>query len=183
MNSTQINSQVVEQKETIFLENGDDAIDTQLEATSSIINKYGCEKRFLISILLDIQEEYKYLPKDALITLANKLGIHLIDVYSVATFYKAFSLKPRGKHIISVCLGTACHVRGGGRYVDEIQRTLHINDGETTKDMQFTLETVRCLGACALGPVLVVDDEYHGQMNTKKVHALLHKYMAPEENA
>ncbi len=149
----------------------------------SIIDKYNGEKRWLISILLDIQAEYNYLPRDPLIMVANELGILLIDVYSVATFYNVFSLKPRGKHIINLCLGTACHVRGGARIADKIKTRLNIEVDETTKDKMFTLETVRCLGCCALGPVVVVDGEYHGQMNAKKVDALLQKYTAPEENA
>jgi len=144
---------------------------------------YNYDKSSLISILLDIQEEYNYLPPEAIVLVADKLDIRAIEVYSVATFYKVFSLKPRGKYIINVCVGTACHVRGGGKIVDEIQRELDIKDGETTKDMLFTLETVRCLGACALGPVMVVDGEYHGQMNAKKVSALLKKYANQGDNA
>ena len=115
--------------------------------------------------------------------IANHLDMLLIDVYSVATFYKVFSLEPRGKHIINVCLGTACHVRGGARIADKIKTGLNIEVGETTKDKLFTLEIVRCLGCCALGPVVVVDGEYHGQMNTKKVDALLKKFTAQVENA
>ena len=149
----------------------------------NILNKYNCEKSSLISILLDVQAEYNYLPKDAIIMVANRLNIRLIEVYSVATFYKVFSLKPRGKHVISVCSGTACHVRGGNKIVDEIQRKLDIKVGETTEDMLFTLETVRCLGACALGPVVVIDGEYNGQMTTKKVDGLLQKFATREGNA
>ena len=149
----------------------------------NILNKYNCEKSSLISILLDVQAEYNYLPKDAIIMVANRLNIRLIEVYSVATFYKVFSLKPRGKHVISVCSGTACHVRGGNKIVDEIQRKLDIKVGETTEDMLFTLETVRCLGACALGPVVVIDGEYNGQMTTKKVDVLLQKFATRESNA
>ena len=148
-----------------------------------IIDKYDSKKEFLITILQEIQEKYNYLPKNTLIYVSEKLNVPLIQVYSVATFYKTFSLKPRGKHIINACVGTACHVRGGRRIVDEIQRKLNINAGETTPDKLFTLETVRCLGACALGPVVVVDGEYHGQMTTNKVDALLQKYSAQEENA
>ena len=147
-----------------------------------ILNQYDYQKGSLISILLEIQTEYNYLPKKALIQVADKLGVRLIDVYSVATFYKVFSLKPRGKHIISVCLGTACHVRGGGKIVEEIERELNIKDGETTEDMQFTLESVRCLGACALGPVIVIDGEYYGQMTSKKVGKVLKQYSSKEEN-
>ena len=153
------------------------------EKVEKILDKYGHKKSSLISILLDIQTEYNYLPKDALVLVAEKLGIRLIEVYSVATFYKVFSLKPRGKHIINVCLGTACHVRGGGKIVEEIERELGIKNGETSEDMQFTLETVRCLGACALGPVIVIDGEYYGQMTTKKVRKIVKQYSSKEENA
>jgi len=162
------------------IEEYEDELESGVE---NILNEYRCEKNSLISILLDIQAEYNYLPKDALVTVANKLNIRLIDVYSVATFYKVFSLKPRGKYIINVCVGTACHVRGGRRIVEKIKKRLNIEVGETTEDMLFTLETVRCLGACALGPVMVVNGEYHGQLNAKKADVILQKYAAQEENA
>ncbi|MBU4256355.1 MAG: NADH-quinone oxidoreductase subunit NuoE [Candidatus Thermoplasmatota archaeon] len=162
---------------------GDENFVAPCSELDSIINKYDSKKEFLITILQEIQEKYNYLPKNTLIYVSEKLNVPLIQVYSVATFYKTFSLKPRGKHIINACVGTACHVRGGRRIVDEIQRKLNINAGETTPDKLFTLETVRCLGACALGPVVVVDGEYHGQMTTNKVDALLQKYSAQEENA
>jgi NADH-quinone oxidoreductase subunit E len=127
-------------------------------------------------MLLDIQDEYNYLPKEALTMVAETLDIPLINIYAVATFYKVFSLQPRGEYLINVCLGTACHVRGGKRIVEEIERILDINVGETTPDMRFTLETVRCLGACALGPVIVINDEYHGHMDAKKTVKLLKQY-------
>jgi len=103
------------------------------------------------------------------------LEIPLIDVYGVATFYKSFSLKPRGKHLITACLGTACHVRGGPRIVDELQRKLKIKPGETTDDGEYTLETVNCLGCCAIGPIVVKDGIYHGQMNPQRVDSLLER--------
>jgi len=152
-----------------------------LSEIESIISKYKGKKEFLIAILQEIQEKYNYLPKDALIYVSEKLSVPLIQVYSVATFYKTFSLKPKGKHIIRVCLGTACHVRGAPRIVDEIKRKLNIDVGETTSDKLFTLETVRCLGACALGPIVVIDDEYYGQVNPKKIDMILQKYIAQRE--
>ena len=149
----------------------------KLKKVNSIIKKNNGEKSALISTLLDIQSEYNYLPKDALIIVAQKMDIPLNQIYSVATFYKVFSLQPRGKHIINVCLGTACHVRGGGRITDEIRRELKLEDnGGTTKDMMFTLEPVRCLGCCASGPVIVVDNEYHSQVTPKNVKKILKKY-------
>jgi NADH:ubiquinone oxidoreductase subunit E len=142
----------------------------------SVLDKWNYDSSCLISILLDVQDEYNYLPEEALMMVAEELDVPLIKVYSVATFYKVFSLTPRGKHLINICVGTACHVRGGRRLVERAEKTLNIGVGETTEDMQFTLETVRCLGACALGPVVVVDDEYHGHMSTKKLDALLQHY-------
>jgi NADH-quinone oxidoreductase subunit E len=134
----------------------------------------------LISTLEDIQAHYNYLPEEALREVSRRLAIPLRDIYGVATFYQSFSFTPKGKHIITVCLGTACHVRGGTRMVDIISNELGIGPGETTPDMLFTLETVNCLGACALGPIVVVDGEYHGNMNSSKVDALLKKLRAPE---
>ena len=172
MNPTDVNSHVKEHKETLYYEDDKQIKESDIEAVYRAINRYGANKNSLIAMLLDVQNNQGYLSKEAMRKVAFELGIREIDVFSVATFYKVFSLKPRGRHIISVCMGTACHVRGGVRVVDEIQRELNIKDGETTEDMEFTLETVRCLGACALGPVVVVDDEYHGQMNTKKIKKL-----------
>ena len=146
------------------------------EVIESIIEKRRKEPGALVSILQDIQEIYNYLPKETLEAVAEKMDMPLIDVCGTATFYKAFSLTPRGKHIITVCVGTACHVRGGPWIVEELENTLGIHPGETTEDGLFTLETVNCLGACALGPVMVIDGEYHGQMTTKKVGSILPKY-------
>lgn len=114
----------------------------------------------LIAVLEDIQERYGYLPENMLRLVSKQSGRSLVDVYGVATFYRSFSLKPRGKHLVCACLGTACHVRGASRTVEELERQLGIKAGETTPDGQFTLETVNCLGACALGPVVVIDGHY-----------------------
>ena len=148
-----------------------------------IIEKHKYDEAHLIGVLQDMQAQHenRYLPKDTLEYLAQKLNIPLSQVYHIATFFKAFSLKPKGKHELTVCLGTACHVRGGQRIVDRLQRELKINPGETTPDLIFTLETVNCLGCCALGPVVVVDDEYHGQMTQTKVDRLLKKILKEEK--
>ncbi len=146
------------------------------EKVEEIILEYGSSRDSLISILQDVQSEYQYLPESILKLVARKLGLPLIQVYGVATFFKAFSLKPRGKHLLSVCLGTACHVRGAPAVLDEVERKLCIEPGETSEDMQFTLETVNCLGACALGPIMVMDGEYHGQMVPGKVQATINRY-------
>ncbi len=143
---------------------------------NAIIKKYDGKKEFLICILQDIQNVFEYLPRKALIHVSEKLDIPLIQVYGVATFFKAFSLIPRGGHTCTVCLGTACHVRGAEKVLDKVKRSLDIDVGETTKDMQFSLKTVNCLGACALGPMVVVDDDYHGHMNQSKVDDVLNKY-------
>lgn len=145
-------------------------------AIDAIVKKYGERKEFLICILQDIQARYGYLPRDALARVAEKLGIPLIQIYSVATFFKAFSLRPKGGHTIQVCLGTACHVRGAERVLGKIKRDLDIDVDETTKDMNFTLKTVNCLGACALGPIVEIDGKYHGHMSTAKVESVLKKY-------
>lgn len=142
----------------------------------SVLEKWNYDPTFLISILLDVQSKYNYLSKDALIRISEQLHIPLIHVYCVATFYKSFSLKPRGEHLITVCLGTACHVRGAPEVLSEIEKQLNISTGKTTPDNKFTLQTVRCLGACALGPLVVIDGKYYGQMNPKKVHSILKKY-------
>jgi len=145
------------------------------EKAEAIIREYDSSRESLISILQDVQSEYRYLPESILKLVARKLGLPLIQVYGVATFFKAFSLKPRGKHLLSVCLGTACHVRGAPAVLDAVERELCIEPGETSEDMQFTLETVNCLGACALGPIMVVDGEYHGQIVPGKVQATINR--------
>jgi len=142
----------------------------------SILDNYQRDKGMLVSILQDIQAEYNYLPKEALVEVSQILGAPLSQVYSVATFFKAFSLEPRGRHLINVCLGTACHVRGAVRVLEAIERELDIKASKTTKDLKFTLETVNCVGCCALGPVVIIDGEYYGQMKTAKVRALLENY-------
>jgi len=129
----------------------------------------------LISSLEEIQSKYSYLPEEALKEAAEKTGHSLVDVYGVASFYKSFSLKPRGKHLISVCLGTACHVRGANNIANEVQQQLGVKAGETTSDKEFTLEAVNCLGACALGPVVVVDGHYFPQVKASKVTDIIEK--------
>jgi NADH:ubiquinone oxidoreductase subunit E len=147
-----------------------------------IIQESGVHRSNIIPILQGIQATYHYLPEDALRHLSEKLKVPLIDLYSIASFYKAFSLTPRGKHLINVCLGTACHVRGGVPILEEIERKLATKRGETTIDKNFTLETVNCLGACALGPIVVIDEDYHGNTKIQQVSEILQKYgyVAPD---
>jgi len=151
-------------------------IESYTEKVDSLIDSYTDKKEQLISLLQDIQAEFNYLPRDVLVRVSQKLDIPLSQVFSVATFFRAFSLKPRGRHLVTVCLGTACHVRGGERLADKVERDYRIKPGETTEDMKFTLETVNCLGCCALGPVVVVDGKYESQMNPDKLDHVLQHY-------
>src|ERR1017187_10266359 len=130
------------------------------EPVSGIVEKHAGRRGGLIAILQNIQSRYGYLPADALRSVAEKTGRPLVDIYGVATFYHSFCLRPRGRHMCSVCLGTACHVRGGPIIAEEFERELAVRPGETTSDREFTLETVNCLGACALGPIVVADGHY-----------------------
>jgi NADH:ubiquinone oxidoreductase subunit E len=145
------------------------------EHIMGIIEKHEGHQGSLIAILEEIQAKDGYLSETSLRTVAEKTGRSLVDIYGVATFYKAFSLKPRGKHLISVCLGTACHVQGGPMIAEEFQRRLGIKAGETTPDREFTLETVNCLGACALGPVVVVDGHYFSKVRVSRVPEIIEK--------
>ena len=156
-------------------------MEVQESKVKSFVTKYSSEKEALISILQDIQEEYNYLPQEALRIVSATLGIPLIDIIGVATFYRSFSLEPRGKHLVTVCMGTACHVRGGPKILEEFERKLDIETGETTEDGQFSLETVACLGCCAIGPVVVVDGDYHAQTSIRKVGSILKKYRKNEK--
>jgi len=146
------------------------------EKVGQVLKNYQHDKGMLVSVLQDVQAEYNYLPKEALIQVSQGLNIPLSQVYSVTTFFKAFSLNPRGRHLINVCLGTACHVRGAVRILEKIERELGISSSETTQDLRFTLETVNCVGACALGPIVIIDEEYHGEMTTDKVKSLIERY-------
>lgn len=150
--------------------------EADIAKVEAIVEGYGCDERKLISILQDVQADYKYLPRNAIRLVADRLGIPERDAFSVATFYKGFSLEPRGDHLISVCLGTACHVRRSQSILREITSLLRVKPGRTTEDRKFSLETVNCLGACAIGPVIVIDGEYHGHMNIMKTRSLLFQY-------
>ncbi|UCE25523.1 MAG: NAD(P)H-dependent oxidoreductase subunit E [Candidatus Zixiibacteriota bacterium] len=145
------------------------------DGDTALTKKGGSDMGELISTLEEIQAKYSYLPEEVLREVARKTGRSLVDIYGVATFYRAFSLEPRGKHLISVCLGTACHVRGGAAIAQEIQQQLGIKAGETTEDKEFTLETVNCLGACALGPVIVVDGHYFPGVKTSMVSDIIER--------
>ena len=144
-----------------------------VEKVDALVEKYTDRAGMVIGLLQDIQNEFNYLPQDAMVYLSVKSKIPLSRLYAVARFYNGFSLEPRGKHIIRVCLGTACHLRGGGQIADAVVRELGIEHGETTKDKLFTLERVNCLGTCALAPVITVNDKYHGKMTVGKMMKVL----------
>ena len=146
-----------------------------------IVKKYNYESSMLVSILQDTQTEIGYLPKEALIDLHIILEVPLSQVYSVATFFKAFSLIPRGRHQISVCTGTACHVRGSESILETFERELNIKAGQSDKELDFTLETVNCVGACALGPIVIIDGKYHGEMRNESVKPLIDEYRKVQE--
>ena len=141
-----------------------------------IIAKYRGDAGSLIQVLLEIQSENRWLPKEALDKVSKKLKVPLNRIQHIVTFYKAFSLVPKGRHEVHVCTGTACHVRGAPRLLDSVQDLIGIKPGETDLDLKFSLETVNCLGCCALGPVMVVDGEYHGKMAPAKSEEVLKDY-------
>jgi NADH-quinone oxidoreductase subunit E len=147
-----------------------------LKKVDGIIDKYNAEKSSLIGIFQDIQQEWRYLPREAILRVVERLGVPITQAYMVATFYKSFSLVPRGEHEIHVCLGTACHLRGGQRLVENFERTLNVKAGATTADMKFTLETVNCLGACALAPLVRVDQKNYGKMTGDKISKIIKEY-------
>ncbi len=151
-----------------------------IDEIASLIDAEAQAGGSLITVLENIQARYRYLPPEALILASERLGVPLAQTYSVATFYNAFSLKPKGQHCLNVCMGTACHVRGSPHVLERLQTKLGIKAGDTTRDRQFTLETVNCLGACALGPIVVTDGEYSGQMTQEKVDRLLKRIARAE---
>jgi NADH-quinone oxidoreductase subunit E len=156
------------------------AIAVSPEVIDGILAEHDNRVDALIMILQDIQNMYRYLPEEAIRLVSERLDIPFSQVFEVATFYRSFSLVPRGEHEIKVCLGTACHLRGGPRILENFERELGVCCGGTTKDMSFTLETVNCVGACALAPLVIVDDEYYGSAKASSVKQILKGY-APEK--
>lgn len=147
-----------------------------LDRVNQIIDKYMEEQGALIQILLDVHQEYNWVLPEAAKLISDRMDIPITQVYRVASFYKALSLTPRGKHLVKVCLGTACHVRGGVGVMDRVSQIMGIEDGDTTKDGRFTVERVNCLGCCALGPIMTVDGEYYGKLIPEKVNGVLENY-------
>jgi NADH:ubiquinone oxidoreductase subunit E len=153
------------------------------EKLEAILDSRSDEPRYLVEVLQDIQQAEGYIPQDAMCAVSERLRVPLIEVYRVANFYKAFCLEPRGKHLITACMGTACHVRGAHRMLDEVAGQLGIQPGETTQDQLFTVESVNCLGACALGPVVVLDGVYHDHMTPGKLRKLVQSVRDAEQEA
>jgi len=152
-------------------------------AVDKIIEGYHGDKTAILAVLQDIQVVYNYLPREAMMRVVEKMGVSQTQVSSLATFFHAFSLKPRGKNIVTVCMGTACHVRGAPRVLEEIERQMGVKNQETTADGQFTVETVNCVGACALGPLVMVNGNYHGNIATSEVSEVLDQYRKPAGQA
>jgi len=154
-----------------------------LKLVDEIIARWGSDEAYLIPMMQDIQGKYNYLPRPALLHIQEKLNLPLTRVAEVASFYKAFSLKPKGKHLVHVCLGTACHLKGGPRIVDAFRRELNVEVDETTKDRLFTLQTVNCVGACALAPVVIIDGNVSGRQEPSKVKMMVSRVRKAEGGA
>jgi NADH-quinone oxidoreductase subunit E len=149
---------------------------TKQKSVKSIIKKYDGDKTAMIAILQDVQEEFRYLPKEALSSISKQMEVPLTRIYEIATFYNAFSLKPRGRNLVEVCAGTACHVQGAANLMDRMERDLKISRGETTKDKKFTLEEVRCLGCCSLAPVARISGNIHPNLTQDQIPKVLANY-------
>ena len=141
-----------------------------------IIEKYPKEQRYTLAILQDIQRELNFIPKESLLLISEHLGVPLSKLYGMATFYKALSLKPKGENIIKVCDGTACHIKSSITILEEIEKILSVKPGETTEDGKFSLETVNCLGSCAIAPVMVVNEKYYGKVTPAIVRKIINEY-------
>jgi NADH-quinone oxidoreductase subunit E len=152
----------------------------QLETVEKIIQQHNAQKSALIAMLQDVQNQFTYLPQDVLMRISHTLGVPPSRAYSLATFYRAFSLKPKGKHPIAICTGTACHVKNAVKILEKFERQLHIKLGQTTADLNFGLEEVRCLGCCGLAPVVTVGPELYGKVTLPKVDHILRQYSAKE---
>lgn len=152
---------------------------------AEIIGAYPADQRFALAAMQDMQHAFNYIPEEGLVALAEHLGCAKAQLYSMATFYKALSLTPKGEHIVKICNGTACHLRGAMNLATELKRDLGIDPGETTEDGKFSVELVNCLGSCALAPVMVVDGTYHNKLRVEQIPGIIESYaaQAPEEVA
>ena len=147
-----------------------------MEDIQAILQAYPPEQRFSLAMLQDMQHKFNYIPREGMEALAAYLGCPLSSLYAMATFYKALSLKPKGRHIIKLCDGTACHIRGSTTLLDGVRRLLGIDAGDTSEDGLFSLELVNCLGSCALAPVMVIDETYYGKVTLEKLPGILAQY-------
>ena len=152
----------------------------ELTKVDTIVDKYEADPSSLLAIMQDVQDVAHYLPREVVEHVAKRLSIPVARVYAMATFFGSFHLEPRGKHICTVCMGTACHVRGAARLVEQLERDLSVKSGGTTKDMMFTVEEVNCVGACALGPLVIIDREYQGSMTSGQLTKLVEKLQKEE---
>ena len=152
----------------------------EISNVDAIIDRYDAAGSSLLAIMQDVQDEARYLPREAMERIASRLSIPIARVYQMATFFESFHLEPRGKHICTVCMGTACHVRGASRLVEQLERDLEIKSGGTTEDMMFTVEEVNCVGTCALGPLVIVDGDYHGNMTSSNLQKVVKKMRKAE---
>lgn len=146
------------------------------QTIGAILERHPKDPSSVIQVLLDVQNELYYLPKDILENVSKSLDVPMSRIYHLATFYKAFSLKPKGKYPIAVCTGTACHVQGAVKILEQLERELHIKEGETTTDKKFSVESVRCLGCCGLAPVVTIGKNLHGKVPVSKVSRMLKEY-------
>ncbi len=147
-----------------------------IEKIDEIIARYEKSEESLLAILQDFQREFHYVPEEGMKRLSDVLNVSECKIYAMGTFYKALSLEPRGKHTIKVCMGTACHLKGAGQIIETFERGLNVERNHTTKDKKFTIESVNCVGACAMAPVVVVDEDYFGHTRPSKVNDLINKY-------
>jgi len=152
----------------------------EMSSIDTIIDRYDKAPSALLAIMQDVQDQERYLPREAMDRIAEQLQVPIARVYQMATFFESFHLEPRGKHICTVCMGTACHVRGAKRLVEELERDLDILSGQTTEDLAFTIEEVNCVGACALGPLVIIDGEYHGTMTSDRLGKVVKKIQKAE---
>jgi len=148
----------------------------ELHDIDGIVDRYSGDSNALIQILLDIQKQFGWISKLAVMWISEKLRVPFSSIYQIVTFYKVFSLTPKGRHRVRVCLGTACHIRGGPKIMERAERVMGVGDGEVTPDGKFGLERVNCLGCCALGPMIVVDDDYYGNVKPAEIEKILSKY-------
>jgi len=147
-----------------------------VEVVNAVLERYSFDKSSLIGILQDIQRELKWIPEEALRMVSWRLDVPLTQLYALGSFYRAFSMKPRGRHLLNVCLGTACHVRGGPAIEEALEKKLKILPSETSADDRFTMEVVRCVGCCGLAPVIVIDENFHGKVSPEDAVKALENY-------